>query len=500
MAFGSGAWAAGSVARADGVAGAGISWFTTNGQLDTVYAKIDGALWYSNGGAFTNISAGIGGTAVETWQVPSRDFLWAGSDAGVWVSFDRGATWQARNNGLTCLNTKHAAVTNSGTLYVSTRCNQVDALYRSFDRGVSWQQMAALPNAPQVNRMNRAADITQSTVYVYTTKGSFRSNDTSTSWTADQSLSGSPYRSVPAGSDVIEAYQSAKSWCVMLVRDVGPYRTENCPIGGTSQPVATLQTQGLPTLTAFGKRFGLVNNEQLIPVIGDGVYRFNTTSSSWVRAYSDAQVPGIEYVRDISAGSSTLLATSRTSGIWRSTDSGATWQTFGLASSVPVPAPAPPLIPVTPPPQTTFSAPTGQMPAAAIASVESSEDIHALTVVVALDLSKILGSPPSQGFAADGGYNVYVVASVPGERLGAAAGTKFLYQHAATGDWGQLTSPLAAFVENVALGAADQRVLVEIVRDTDLSGLKGTEIYIGYGTSESEMVQAQRYRGVYIVN
>jgi hypothetical protein len=504
MAFGSGAWAAGNGARPDGAAGPGIGWFTTNGVLDTVYAKIDGALWYSTGGAFTNISAGIGGTVVETWQTPSRDFIWAGSDAGVWVSFDRGATWQERNNGLTCLGTTHAQVTNSGTMYVSTRCNQVDAVFRSFDRGVTWQPMAALPGAPQVNRTQRAADITQSTIYVYTTKGSFRSSDTSTNWTADQALSGAPFRSVPAGSNVIEGYQSAKSWCVMLVRDVGPYRTENCPIGGTSQPAATLQTQGLPAAPDFGKRIGLVNNEQLIPVIGDGVYRFDTTSSSWVRAYPDAQVsgtvaqvPGIEYVRDIAAGSSTLLATSRTSGIWRSSDSGATWQPFGLPGSTSPPPQT--LNPVTPPPQTSFSVPTGQLPEAAIASVEASNDIRSLTVVVALDLSKILGTP-TQSFAAVSGYNVYVVAAVPGERLGSAAGTKVYYQRAATEIWGTLTSPIAAFVENVALGAADQRVTVEIVRDTDLSALIGTEIYIGYGTSDTEMLQAQRYRGVYIVN
>jgi hypothetical protein len=131
--------------------------------------------------------------------------------------------------------------------------------------------------------------------------------------------------------------------------------------------------------------------------------------------------------------------------------------------------------------------------------VDASADIRSLTVVVQLDLSKILGTP-SQSFAAVSGYNVYLVAAVPGERLGAAAGTKSYYQRAATELWGQLTSPMAAFVENVALGAADQRVKVEIVRDTDLSALIGTEVYIGYGTSDSEMLQAQRYRGVYIVN
>ena len=50
------------------------------------------------------------------------------------------------------------------------------------------------------------------------------------------------------------------------------------------------------------------------------------------------------------------------------------------------------------------------------------------------------------------------------------------------------------------IGAANQRVRLEVISSTDVSGLAGTEIYIGYGTSDAEMLQAQRYRGVYIVN
>lgn len=493
-----GALAAGSGARVDGPGG-GFAWFTTGGQVDALFAKIDTALWYSTGAAFTNISAGIGGNSVETFQAPTRDFIWAGSDAaGVWVSFDRGATWQARNTGLTCLSITHAVVTNTGSMYVSTRCSGVDAVFRSFDRGLTWLATAPLPNGGRVNRMNRAADQTQSYAYLYTTMGSFRMGDTSSTWSADQDRSGSPFRNVPAGSDVIEGFQSAASLCVMLVRNVGPYRTENCPIGGASQPAATLQTQGLPPLSNFGNRIGLVNNEQLIPVVGEGLYRFDRTSGSWVRAYSENQVPGIRYIRDISAGSSTLFASSLTSGIWRSTDSGVTWQPFGLANSAPT-TPVQTLTPVTPPPQTSFAFPTGQMPSAAVASVEVSSDTRSLTVSVQLDLSK-MGIATGQSFAAANAYSVYVVAAVPGERLGAASGTKLLFQHPADGSWGNLTSPIAAFAENVAVGAADQRVRVEILSSMDMTNLRGTEFYVGYGTSDTEMLQAQRYRGVYLVD
>ena len=40
---------------------------------------------------------------------------------------------------------------------------------------------------------------------------------------------------------------------------------------------------------------------------------------------------------------------------------------------------------------------------------------------------------------------------------------------------------------------------IEIVRDTNISTLIGTEVYVGYGTSDTEMLAASRYRGVYKV-
>ncbi len=491
---GSGAWAAGANARPDGAAG-GLDFFTTSGQLDSVFARIDGGLWYSSGGPFVNIGAGIGGATVQTNDAPSRDFQWAGSDAGFWVTFDRGATWQARNTGLTCLDVKNSVVNNISTIYVSTRCNNVDTVFRSFDRGLTWQQMTALPGAPRVSRLERAADTTQSRVFAHTTVGRLRADDTSTAWTTDQSVSGSPFRSAPANTETIASRNTSKAVCIILVRNVGPYRTANCPIGGTNQPAAVLQIQGLPTLTAFGSVMGLVNNEALVPILGDGVYRFSGTS--WVRDYPNSKVPGIQNVRDITTGSSTLLATSTTSGVWRSTDSGVTWQPFGLAgSSSAGAAPAPVLVPVTPPPQTTFTAATGQLPAAAISSVAATADTSALTLVVELDLSRILSATLSQSFAAVSGYNVYVIALVRLSGQSAAAG---VFQLDAESNWGALANPIKAFAEGVATGAADQRVRLEILRSNDVNAIKGTEFYVGYGTSDAEMLQAQRYRGVFII-
>ncbi|TXH28962.1 MAG: hypothetical protein E6Q94_12405 [Burkholderiaceae bacterium] len=93
------------------------------------------------------------------------------------------------------------------------------------------------------------------------------------------------------------------------------------------------------------------------------------------------------------------------------------------------------------------------------------------------------------------GFNVYVVALVPDQMAGSPV--PVILQKLSTGGWGPLTAPLAALMSNVVPQTADARVLIEVVQDTDLSALVGTEIYLGYGITDEEMLQAGRFRAIY---
>jgi hypothetical protein len=149
---------------------------------------------------------------------------------------------------------------------------------------------------------------------------------------------------------------------------------------------------------------------------------------------------------------------------------------------------------VAPPPATqiVYTVPTGTMPATAVA-VTASGTLGAATIAVELDLGKGL----SASFAAASTYNVYVAALVPGRQLGATDNA--LFMKTANLGWQPLASPIASYLQNVAAGSADQKIVIEIIRDTNISTLIGTEIYVGYGTSDAEMLAASRYRGVYKV-
>ena len=157
-----------------------------------------------------------------------------------------------------------------------------------------------------------------------------------------------------------------------------------------------------------------------------------------------------------------------------------------------------PTTPLPPPAttQTVFTVPTGKMPTAAV-SVSPSGTFGNATLVVTLDLSKVLsdGVFSASGQFADG-YNIYVAALVPAGVLGLPSATWFVYP--STRSWAELGSPIAAYKESIAENATDT-VEISILQEMDVTGLVGSEIYIGYGTSDTEMLSESRYRGVYKV-
>jgi hypothetical protein len=151
--------------------------------------------------------------------------------------------------------------------------------------------------------------------------------------------------------------------------------------------------------------------------------------------------------------------------------------------------------PVAPPSsvQSTYTLKTGTM-AAASATTEASGTLGAATVTVELDLGKAFPAT----LAAATPYVVYVVALVPGRQLSAAGSSLFV--NTGSRGWQSLGAPIATYAQGaLSGGTAGQTISLEIVRDVNLSTLMGTEIYVGVGTSEAEMLQASRYRGVYKV-
>jgi hypothetical protein len=188
-----------------------------------------------------------------------------------------------------------------------------------------------------------------------------------------------------------------------------------------------------------------------------------------------------------------------TSGIAQQTCSAISGALFNASvpttPTVPPPVIGDPATPLLPPvaSQSIYKVADGTLPAAAVV-VSASGTLGAATVAVTFDFSKISAAMPF-GFAA--GYNVYVGALVPGRQVGSASDVWFVENKSA--NWVSLSFPLAAFLENVAVNSVDDRRLVRLVTNADITRLIGTEIYVGYGLSDQEMLAAKRIRGIYTV-
>jgi hypothetical protein len=85
-------------------------------------------------------------------------------------------------------------------------------------------------------------------------------------------------------------------------------------------------------------------------------------------------------------------------------------------------------------------------------------------------------------------YKLYVVAAV-----GTGSGFAF-FQLASNNLWGSLTSPLAEYLTGLALDTKTDSILIRILENADLSGIIGSQIFVGYGLDSDEMMRAGRFR------
>lgn len=495
-------------------------WVQSDGQgSDLVLAIIDGRLWRlsGNGLSASNIGPDQGSIQVLTFAVtptmvsPNFDgVIYVGTlGNGVQKTTDGGHTWTAIDHGDPCRNIASYTVVNADDHLLSTRCERAgavyDAIHVSNDGGLTWAKRYTFPAGVQVNRLSLSLGLS-SRSWAYTTRGLYFSVDNGHTWqlindaTDANSTPGlrAHLAEIPRDGNIrdfraLHSRNTPPRPELVVVQGVGLYYSPNA-IGAGWQPLALLNN-GLPAFT-FGGRVSIIDERYYIPVLGYGLYTLDEASQTWQLAISEQALPAIRVVYRFSSDPKLWFALSGTSGIWRSTDGGANWERWGV-HSVPVTPPPP-----TAPPGEQFTLPQGIIPPENV-SVTTVGTVEKLTVTVELripELGQNHGSaqattPFRRALARELGYQVFVIALVPGESLGQPV--PIALQKAETGAWGAVTSPVGPFIRNVALGSQDNRVLIELVKDNDLSGLIGTEFYIGYGITDEEMLIAQRYRGVY---
>ncbi len=455
---------------------------------DVPLAQIDGALFRlsADGRTSTNLVLGVNDTRINTFALDPGTFnnvLYVGTPAtGVWKSTDGGATWSQRNTGLTCLNVTSYNATTTTRHLLGARCNNVDTIWVSQDGGTSWTPRFSFAAGVRIYRFTVSLSVNARS-YARTSGGLWVSQDEGATWTQVAQSTQTVFRNIPLNADTPDFTSQNDSTTqnaqLVLVQGQGPFYTANGYSSNSAISTYALLTAGLPALT-FGTRISVVNQQFYLPVVGFGLYRLNMAGTQWELAISEQAVPAINRVFQFNQDPLIWFAQSRTSGIWRSTDGGTTWARWGVTNVV------------VPPAGTgggggqNFTIPAGNVPEAAV-QVTTVGPITQRTITAQLDVTQL---PVPQ---AETRYQVYVIALLP-----TATPVIFLKgSDPAPRDWGPVTNPLRAFISNVSLGSQDQRVIIEIIKDADLTALVGAEFYIGYGKDDADLLANRRYRGVY---
>ena len=392
-----------------------------------------GATWEyaSNGMSATEVYA----LAIDP-AVPSR--LYAGTNAGMFKSTDSGASWTAVNSGLNAALVNAVAIDPAapGTVYAGTEGGGV---FKSLDGGMSWLAINnGLPAGSTVNAFGLNS-VTPGTVYMATFNGVFKSTNS------------------------------------------GPVST---PLPDSGQPV----TLPLPTggsITASAQQPG--TSVQLVQT-DSGASVAVVTAGSALLQHSTPRQPLAGLPR---SGGLSVLTPSCTAARVVVTATGNTHTAYtdgcavavsGAGDAVPTPAQG-------------LTAPQGQIRAEDVQLYLPGPDTQRSALVsVRLDGAAQQTLATQRTLARAGGFNVYVIALVPGNLVARVA--PLFLQKQATGGWGELTIPVAALMSNIAPQTTDARILIEVLKDTDMRILAGTEIYVGYGTSDEEMLQSGRYRAL----
>jgi photosystem II stability/assembly factor-like uncharacterized protein len=209
--------------------------------------------------------------------------VYYGTDHGLFISRDSGSTWSQSTTGIASGDTAMRDITgskaSSGTVYLlagSPDAASVD-LYQSTDHGASWSPLASTLDAERIV----PDPVNPSVIY----------------------LSGLVSHAI---------YKSTDGGHIFVPSDSG------MPQGGPSLIISG-PTGTLIPLTAVPNTF--------LSTIGNaGVFRSQDAAASWSLSTSGISAWfGLDVAFDPSKPSTVYLATSNCGGIWKSTDTGATW-------------------------------------------------------------------------------------------------------------------------------------------------------------------------------
>ena len=406
----------------------------------------------------------------------------------VWKTTNGGASWQASDSGITNSTVEALAIdpTNPNVVYAGSY-----GVFKSTNGGASWAEVSN-GFGYYMNFVTALAidPVTPSTVYAGLNAGYglWKTTDGGANWVkSDTGMVAAAIKAIAidpkahgtlyAATELNGLWKSTDggaNWVAAGLASEGVYALAIDPA------TSTLYAAGRPSLRATDGTYGVFKSV-------DGGAGWTAVNNGLPSANGKTNVDGRGLAIDASSGA-IYLATYGT-GAYRSTDGGASWAAFN--DGMPVENPV---------------YPTGARNLKAVAAangvIYAGADNNLYSYGISGGRATISGSASgsnsslsllasvsvASGDAGQFGY-VYVAAQLP-STLG---GGWYFHNGVHWLAWGGGQLPIYS-----SGTLAD--TTIQVLSGLDVSGIVGTAIIVGYGTSESDMVSGQKYAVIYTIH
>jgi photosystem II stability/assembly factor-like uncharacterized protein len=306
--------------QSNGVNGGYVEAIAVSGD-NLFLGTFHGGIFFSNnnGETWTARNSGLPANVTIQSLFAFGTVLFAGSDSyGAFCSKDSGKSWNAVNSGLTSNNSKQ--VTSFASVESNLFVGTYDGVFRSIDTGATWTKVdPGWPATPWV----KSLAVIGSALFASVSNGQkaiFRSTDNGTNWTQFAIPVGNlgnvaHINSLAAsGTNLFAGPQSGGSDFngIFLSIDSGTtWTTLNIPGLPSLSSVIALMTFGTNVFVAFYSPGGYT------------VYRSLDNGTSWAEMINSGLTN--QRVLSFAVKGNALFAGTYGGGVFRSTDTGATW-------------------------------------------------------------------------------------------------------------------------------------------------------------------------------
>ena len=304
-------------------AGTTVMYAVTNGGGGFYKSTDSGATWsVSNNGLGCTVVSNM--FTISTGANVGRVYLGTacGGNNGVYMSSDQGGTWTLVSNGTILLKTTVFTISgpaDGAVLRASTNAG----VYYSFDFGATWTLRngtgANAISGPNGQSVISTSVLGSNAIAVVDGNGLFYSSDGGLNWF--------PVSGLPAGADILGGFSTvgvapSPVTAYVFVDGAGMYRGTSTDNGVNWTADTTFASGGLPE-----KRTRFVFREGSGPTYWagtfSGIFKSTDSGASWTKMSNGLPQGFVNNVNSAGSGSQTALAAADT--VYRSTDGGLTW-------------------------------------------------------------------------------------------------------------------------------------------------------------------------------